>query len=100
MADAQSLMERMVAQTEEEPLCLYYGFSIAGDEVFCREGYVNAEGALEHLDRVGPLLSEFLKSADLVRLEVHGPEAELERMREPMAELDPRFFILEYGFRR
>ena len=28
----------------------------------------------------------------LARLEVHGPEAELEKLREPLAALDVRFF--------
>jgi quinol monooxygenase YgiN len=90
-----------VEQTIAEPGCLYYGFSFNGDEAFCREGYVNAEAALTHLANVGPLLQEVLKGiAEITRLEVHGPADELAKLREPMAGLNPTFFMLEYGFRR
>ncbi|VEN75436.1 conserved hypothetical protein [Candidatus Desulfarcum epimagneticum] len=92
--------EEFIKKTETEPKCLYYGFSFDGDQVHCREGYEDAEGLLAHLDNVGALLAEALKIADLVRLEVHGPERELAKLREPLAELSPQYFVLEQGFRR
>ena len=49
---------------------------------------------------MGALLQEALQIADITRLEVHGPEAELAQFREPLADLGPQFFTLEYGFRR
>ena len=96
----RSLCQRFVEQTSREPKCLYYGFSFEGDQVYCREGYVDAEGLLTHLDNVGPLLEEALQIADIARLEVHGPESQLVQLRGPLADLNPRFFVLEYGFRR
>lgn len=36
----------------------------------------------------------------LTHLEVHGPDEELAKLRAPLAELNPQFFVLEYGFRR
>ena len=51
-------------------------------------------------DAAVPLLEEALKISDIIRLEIHGPEAELAKMREPLADLSPQFFELEYGFRR
>ena len=38
-----------------------------GDEIFCREGYTDAEGALTHLNNVGALLAEILTMPDLTR---------------------------------
>ena len=96
----RGLCEQFVEKTQNEPKCLYYGFSFCGDEVHCREGYVDAEGALAHLDNVGQLLQEALKISEITRLEVHGPEPELAKLRQPLAELNPQFFALEYGFRR
>jgi len=96
----RELCERFVDKAGEEAGCLYYGFAFDGDEVYCREGYRDAEGALAHLENVGPLLDEAAQIADLVRLEVHGPEAELAKLREPLGGFDARFFALEYGFRR
>lgn len=94
------LCEEMVAKTSGEAKCLYYGFSFDGDQAHCREGYADAEGLLAHLENVGPLLEEALKIAEITRLEVHGPEAELAKLREPLTDLRPQFFALEYGFRR
>ena len=94
------LCERFVEKTNQEPKCLYYGFSFSGDQVHCREGYKDAEGLLAHLKNVGSLLEESLKIADLARLEIHGPEEELAKLREPLSSLKPQFFALEYGFRR
>ena len=98
--DFKSLCEQFVEKTNSEPKCLYYGFSFDGDQVHCREGYEDAGGLLAHLENVGPLLEEALKIAEITRLEVHGPEEELAKLREPLAELKPQFFVLEYGFRR
>jgi hypothetical protein len=100
LAAFRSLCERFVTKTSSEPKCLYYGFSFDGDEVHCREGYTNAEGALAHLESVGALLGEALAIADVIRLEIHGPESELARLRAPLAQFNPRYFVLEYGFRR
>ena len=96
----KALCEKFVEKTKNEPNCLYYGFSFDGDQAHCREGYGNAEGLLAHLDSVGPLLEEALTISDLTRLEIHGPEEELVKLREPLAGLNPQFFALEYGFRR
>ena len=91
---------RMVKKSQEEAKCLYYGFSFHDDQAHCREGYVDAEGLLAHLENVGSLLDELLKVGEMTRLEVHGPEDELAKLREPLAHLNPQFFVLEYGFRR
>ena len=96
----KALCEQFVAKTQGEKQCLYYGFSIDGDQVHCREGYQDAEGLLAHLQNVGALLQESLKIADITRLEVHGPAGELAKLRGPLASLKPQFFTLEYGFRR
>ena len=96
----KKLCQQMVAKTRDEAKCLYYGFSFADDQAHCREGYEDAEGVLAHLQNVGPLLQEALKISEITRLEIHGPEAELATLREPLAKLKPQFFVLDYGFRR
>lgn len=96
----RALCERFVDRTKAEPACLYYGFSFDGDQAHCREGYEGADGLLAHLQNVGALLKEALEIADIARLEVHGPAAELAKLRKPLADLKPQFFTLEYGFRR
>jgi len=96
----RELCELFVSATTKEPQCLYYGFSFNGDEVHCREGYEGAEGLLKHLANVGSLLEAALKIAKITRLEIHGVEEELAKLREPLTKLNPTYFILEYGIRR
>jgi len=91
--------DAFVAKTRSEPKCMFYGFSFDGDVAHCREGYEDAQGVLDHLDNVGALLEEALKISDLTRLEVHGPESEIDKLREPLGGLNPQFFTLEFGFR-
>lgn len=95
----KELCERFVEKTNEETDCLYFGFSFDSDKVHCREGYKNADGVLAHLENIGPLFEEALTIADLTRLEVHGSEEQLKILRDPMAELKPEYWQLEYGFR-
>lgn len=96
----KTICEKFIEKTKEEKHCLYYGFTFNNNTVHCREGYENAEGVLEHLDNVDDLLKKALTISELTRLEIHGPEEEVEKLREPLAHLNPQYFILEYGFRR
>ena len=87
-------------KTAGEEKNLYYEFTVNGDELFCREGYVGGEGVLAHLENVGVLLGELMKISDLTRLEVHGPAAELEKLKPSMAAMKPAWFVLECGVKR
>ena len=80
-------------ETSKEQDCLYCGFSFSGDIVHCREVYKNADAVLAHLDNIGDLLFESLTIAQLSRFEIHGPEDELAKLRQPLANMHPQFFI-------
>jgi quinol monooxygenase YgiN len=84
-----------IENTATEEKNLFYGFTINGDEIFCREAYTDAEGLLAHLDNVGAMLAEALKVADLTRLEVHGPATELDKLKKPLAHLNPVWFVAD-----
>ncbi len=92
--------EAFVEKTQTEPGCMFYAFSFDGDEAHCREGYADADAVLQHLDNIGALLQEALKISDITRLEVHAPESEVAKLREPLSGLNPQFFTLATGFRR
>jgi len=96
----KALAQEFVARTRTEPGCTHYAFSFSDNIAHCREGYVDAAALLAHLDNVAELLGRALKIAKLVRLEVHAPKAEIDKLREPMASLNPQFFVLEDGIRR
>ncbi|MEY2480731.1 MAG: hypothetical protein QOI04_1658 [Verrucomicrobiota bacterium] len=86
---------QFVEKTATEKKNLFYEFTVNGDEMFCREGYTDAEGVLAHLDNIGAELAEMLTIVDLTRLEVHGPAAELEKLKGPLAHLNPAWFAVE-----
>lgn len=101
LADFKALGPKFVAKTRNETGCRHYAFSFAGNTAHCREGYDSAEAILAHLENVGVLLGETLKIAKFVRLEVHAPASEIEKLREPLSSLNPQFFVLEDdGIRR
>lgn len=92
-----SHLQTFVDKTASEEAVLFYDFTICDDVIFCREAYVGAAGALTHLENVGAMLEQALEISDLLRLEVHGPAAELDQMREPLKDLPVEWFILKTG---
>ena len=91
----KAMLPQFIEKTATEKAMLFYEFTLNGDELFCREAYANAEGLLAHVNNVGALLAEVMKMADLTRIEVHGPAAELEKLKRPLAHLNPAWFELE-----
>lgn len=100
LAAFKRLMPQFIEKTRTEKDNLFYEFTVNGNEVFCREAYVGAAGVLAHLANVAPVLDEVFKIATLTRLEMHGPAAELDQLREPMAAMNPIWYTLEIGLRR
>lgn len=100
MDQFKDLCQRLIAAVGAEAKCLYYGFSFNGDEVFCREAYDSADGVLQHLANIGPLLKDSMEIAEITRLEVHGPEEELSKLKQPLSAFSPHYFTLLYGVRR
>ena len=100
MAEAKAILARFLGKVASEPGNLFYDFTLNGDVVFCREAYIGAKGVLAHLENVGPILAEFLKVADLFRLELHGAPEELEKLKGPFADLKPEWYVFECGVKR
>jgi len=100
MPEAKALLAQMVSRTSSESANLYYDFTLKDDVVFCREAYVGADGLLRHLDNVGPVLGEFLKIADVLRVELHASAEDLAKLKEPLAALKPDCFEFYTGVAR
>lgn len=97
LEEVKALLPEFVAKVENEEACLYYNFTMHGDELFCREGYVGAAGAVAHVENVQAELDKLFALVDLTRIEVHGPAAELEKLKEPFAALDPSWWAYQTG---
>ncbi len=95
----KSICERFVAKSATESGCLYYGFAFKDNLALCREGFKNAQALLDHIENLSPIVAEMTTVSNLVKIEIHGSEAELAKLREPLSTLNPEYFVLEYGFR-
>lgn len=95
--EVKALLPEFVAKVENEEGCLYYSFTMKGDELYCREGYVGAAGAIAHVENVGPELAKIFESVEITRIEVHGPADELEKLKEPFAALNPSWWEYQTG---
>jgi quinol monooxygenase YgiN len=92
--EIKALLPRFVEKATTEEACLFYAFSMNGNEFFCREAYENAAELLAHMGNIAGLLAKAMKIADLTRIEVHGPASELDKLKDPLAYLKPAFFAL------
>ena len=97
MPAARAILREFVDRTAREEGVLYYEFTLSGDLIFCREAYVNAEAFLAHAADVAGILDRMLAVASLLRLEIHGPAAELAKLQGPVAALNPTWFTWECG---
>jgi len=81
--------------------CVHYAFCFTEDNrAHCREAYPDAEKVLQHLADVdSPLKAVLDGPAELERLEVHGPKAEVEKLRSALDPLGCLFYVSEWGFR-
>ena len=86
-----------IKTTGTEEGCLYYDFTLNGDEAFCREAYVDGDAALFHLQNVDQVIKQALEISTMTRLEIHGPAAELAKMHGPLAKLSPAWFVHQGG---
>jgi len=77
--------------------CLYYNFTFNGDQMFCREAYVDAAAVEAHLENCGAALGQFLETADVLRIELHGPAAELEKLKPTFADFNPDYYEYSCG---
>jgi hypothetical protein len=81
-------------------MSVYYEFTISDDTVFCREAYRDANSLLAHLGNVGAQVEQMLQLSNLARLEIHGPSAEIEKLKGPCAAMQPTWFVYECGLER
>jgi len=77
LAKAEPFMKKCVDLTKTESGCMYYGWTIKDDKLFCREAYVDAAAVQAHLENIVPAVGEMLDSgaASLDEINFMGPKA-------------------------
>jgi len=76
---------------------LYYGFGVSGDSVYCREGFKDGDAAKQHGADIKGIVEEPMKAvgAGNFKLNVVGPKAELEKLKEKLAPRGAIFWELD-----
>ena len=97
MAAAKELINTFCELVKTEEGCLYYNFCYNGNVMTCREAYKDAAAVLAHLENCGEALGEFVKIAELFRIEILGPADELAKLKEPCGGMNPDWFELDCG---
>ena len=100
MDDFKSLINKFIESTSSEETCLYYDFTISDDIAFCREAYVDGDAVLAHLANVGAHIEASGAFSDMIKLEMHGPAEELDKLRGPLADLPITYFVHVGGVQR
>jgi len=99
--DFRVLANNLIETTRGEMGCLFYGFTYSDSEACCLEGYKDAESLVAHLDNIEDLLQRLYMLSEHIRLEVHGPQEAIDKLLgwPSLNKLNPKFYVLETGFR-
>jgi len=97
-AAAKPIMDEFVEKTKAETGCCYYGWTLQGDKLFCREAYTDGDAVLAHLKNVGECIEKLLAGpAKLDSIEIHGPASELAKVKEATEKLGTEYFEIDSG---
>jgi quinol monooxygenase YgiN len=79
----QPLLQNYLEKAALEPGLVYCGWSTNGEQLSCRLAHTNADGVIAHLENVASCLQDEILGgpASLERIELHGPNAQIERVR-------------------
>ena len=97
---AEPFMKKCVDLTKSEAGCMYYGWTIQGDKLFCREAYVDAAAVQAHLDNIVPAVGEMLDSgcASLDEINFMGPKAGWSTFKETADSLGGVYWDVDSSF--
>ena len=99
MSDCQPFLSECARLVKEkEPNCLTYSVVTQSNGIFAlREAYRSADDLLYHLDVVGQTLTKLAEYSDVVELDIHGPEDQLERLTHRLGHFNPKLWKLQRG---
>ena len=98
--EAKPVMSDFVRKTRTEAGCLYYGWTLTGNKLKCREGYFDGNSVNVHLANVGDAIKALLADgvATLDSIEIHGPSDQLEIVKPGTEALGTKYFAIDSGF--
>ncbi|CAE7295649.1 unnamed protein product [Symbiodinium necroappetens] len=96
---AEPVLGDLATRTKSERGCVYHGWTKAGNTLFCREGYLDSDAVLAHLNNVASCTG----LADCTRLrclELHGPPSQLAKLQGIAQQMGAECYERQEGFQR
>ncbi|WP_342722364.1 antibiotic biosynthesis monooxygenase [Ruegeria halocynthiae] len=92
---------KMIELRRQEPghLASAYSFGASG-KVVSREDYDNADAVIRHMELGNHIFELTQQLVEITGVELHGPQAELEKLGDLFKGMSPAIFETEFGFRR
>ena len=99
MADCQPFLSECARLVKEkEPNCFTYSVVVKDDQTFSlREAYKSADDLLYHMEVVTPTLMKLAEHADVVDMDIHGAEEQLDKLMHRLGHFKPKLWKLQSG---
>ena len=90
---AKPLMQEIIEAANDEPGCTYFGWEKSNNRLIARETFFDGDSMKAHVEKVRPLLDKLVAGpAELEKLEIHGPEIEVEKIKPVTESFTPQYF--------
>jgi len=99
-AKAEPLMKECFDATKAETGCIYYGWAISGEKLFCSEAYVDGAAANVHLEAALPIVGAMIESGAISvdSVEFHGPAKEWAAVKENADGVGTIYYDVDVSF--
>lgn len=95
---SREIVDRLLGELDrrasDQPMVLFHEASFHSDDLALRIAFPSAVSLLDHLASTSDGFERLLSETDLIRMEVHGPEADLSQLRGPLGIFQPDWFVL------
>ena len=91
---AGPIVQAIINKSNQEQGCSYFSWERSGDTLKSREVFDDGNAMRAHLENVKPLLEQIMSGpATLEKIEMHGPDKELEAIKDIASSLNPEYFV-------
>ena len=98
--ECMEMMKKCVEATKVEKGCLYYGWTINGDKLKCREAYIDGDAVAVHLAAAGPIIGPCLEAGVLKmdKIDMDCGAEELKKFKKGGDGFGAKYFMVDSGF--
>eukprot|EP00011_Vannellida_sp_DIVA3-517-6-12_P002195 CAMPEP_0114633308 /NCGR_PEP_ID=MMETSP0168-20121206/15386_1 /TAXON_ID=95228 ORGANISM="Vannella sp., Strain DIVA3 517/6/12" /NCGR_SAMPLE_ID=MMETSP0168 /ASSEMBLY_ACC=CAM_ASM_000044 /LENGTH=115 /DNA_ID=CAMNT_0001844951 /DNA_START=22 /DNA_END=369 /DNA_ORIENTATION=+ len=92
----EALLPKLVEASRAEPGCTYYDVTRSGNKLAVRAQYKDADAFLAHRANVNNVSDEVNSLCKILRVELHGPAAEVAKLQEALGKFTPEVYTVSH----